>query len=383
MTSGIHWSTVVGQERVRDTLSAAFMHGTLGHAYLFSGADGLGKMALALELSMALLCEKTAVAPCRTCESCRKIMNGTHADVHVVLPVSLEKEHKSSDGKLSEKGWGYLSTQILEAVTDPYTIREHKGIPVIPVEWIKEVNHAILRGPVTSEKIVAILDGIDLMNKESANALLKTLEEPPPGTHIILLTDRIQAVLPTIISRCQVLRFGLVPDADIRSVLTDRYVSTKEITVIEEAVRYAMGSVGRALYVCEQPPGDYIEVAVQLLAACRNGSLLAAAGLIDRIEQHDDMDYHRRVLMHCIFLVRSGFFGEILPPETYIDGDMSGNSSVSMGSGTLPSIPTSTTAERLFNICQDALVSIQAYGNTGLIWAHFSITLTEILHGKQ
>jgi DNA polymerase III delta' subunit len=377
--TGIHWAAVVGQERVRDTLSAAFAHNTLGHAYLFSGIDGSGKMATAVELAMAVLCEHSDAAPCRECESCKKVLSGTHTDVHCILPVSLEKEHKSSGGDLSEKGWAYLSEQIQAAFAEPYRLREFKGVPAIPVEWVKEINHAILRGGISSGKTVAIIDGIDVMNKESANALLKTLEEPPPGTHIILLTDRMQAVLPTIISRCQVLRFGAVPDTEVRRALEEKYGYSKEPTTIDDAVRYAMGSMGRALYLCEQPAGDYADVAGSLLTACRSGSLLDSAAIIDAIDAHDDMDYHRRVLMHIIFLIRGGFLGKLLTTETYIDGTMS---AYGQSSGRQISVADCTMSERIFDTCQDALASIQAYGNTGLVWAHFIIKLTEILHGK-
>ncbi len=80
---------------------SAFDNGTLGHAYLLCGDAGCGKFAVAFDLAQALLCLSDTQKPCGECVSCKKVKKYSHSDFHVIMPVVLEKEHKSSDGKLS------------------------------------------------------------------------------------------------------------------------------------------------------------------------------------------------------------------------------------------------------------------------------------------
>jgi len=187
----IKWKQFAGQERIKDVLGAAYEHNTLGHAYLFCGEAGTGKFAAALELGMALLCKSEHVHPCYECEACRKVLHYTHPDFHVIMPVSLQKEHKSDSSKLTDEGWKYISGAIGARIANPYFPREFSTLPSIPVEWMRELNHAVLRGALEGGKNVAILDGVDTMNKESANSMLKTLigddisvvENPPTESY--------------------------------------------------------------------------------------------------------------------------------------------------------------------------------------------------------
>ena len=111
MTKTLLWKNLVGQDRVKEVLANAFTHEMLGHAYLFCGDEGTGKFAAALELSMALLCSDPGKAPCYACDSCTKVLRYAHPDFHVIMPVSLEKEHKK-DGKLSAEGWNFLASSV-------------------------------------------------------------------------------------------------------------------------------------------------------------------------------------------------------------------------------------------------------------------------------
>jgi hypothetical protein len=162
----IDWKHLVAAARVKEMLSSAFSSGSLGHAYLFCGDEGVGKFAAALDMALALVCTGKATVPCLSCPACRKVLHNSHPDVHIILPVSLEKEHKSSDGTLNKTGWDFLSSTVVSKIVSPYPPLGYTGVPAIPVEWIKEVNHAILRGSVSGDRTVAIICGIDLMNKE-------------------------------------------------------------------------------------------------------------------------------------------------------------------------------------------------------------------------
>jgi len=207
---------------VKNVIGHAFGNGTLGHAYLFSGERGTGKFAAAVDLAMALLCQHKDVRPCGECAACRKVGAYSHPDFHVIMPLVLLPEHKKDGGSLSDEGWALAAAAAKRRLGDPYRLPQYGGIPNIPVDWIREAMEAVMRGGNEGPANVVIIDGVEAMNDKSANAMLKTLEEPPPGTVMILLTDKLHAVLPTIVSRCQIMRFALLPPDTVRLELYKR-----------------------------------------------------------------------------------------------------------------------------------------------------------------
>ncbi|MBN2188887.1 MAG: hypothetical protein JW699_05495, partial [Chitinispirillaceae bacterium] len=202
--TAINWPHCAGQRRVKETLAAAIAEGSLAHAYLFSGMEGCGKFSAALDLALILLCEDAHRRPCLTCDSCRKVLNYTHPDFHVVIPVDLPKELKGKDddedgdannddgvikGEKEEKKWEFISERIKKRIKEPYATTEYEKKPDIPVAGIRELAHAILRGKLGKSANVGIFDSVDLMKPTTANSMLKLLEEPPAGTVLLLLTD--------------------------------------------------------------------------------------------------------------------------------------------------------------------------------------------------
>jgi DNA polymerase-3 subunit delta' len=167
----------------------------LAHAYLFAGPAGVGKQLFARLLAQCLFCTEHTDAEleaCGSCPSCRQMQAGTHAD--------------------------------LIAVGCP------PGKRVLPIETFLGVKerrgreglcHDLSLRPMTADRRIAIVDDAHLMNAESANALLKTLEEPPPRAVLILIASQIDGLLPTIRSRCQTIRFAPLPVADVTELLLE------------------------------------------------------------------------------------------------------------------------------------------------------------------
>jgi DNA polymerase-3 subunit delta' len=372
------WKTTAGQDRVRSALGNAFANDSLGHAYLFSGAAGVGKFSCARELAMAMLCEAGDPVPCHECESCRQVRHYAHPDFHMVMPVVLHKEQKSADGKLSQAGWEAVAQSCREKLEDPYALADWPGLPVMPVEWIREVNHAILRGPIKAKRTVTIFGDVDMMRQESANAMLKTLEEPPPGTLLILMTERIHAVLPTILSRCQIIRFGYIAEECIREELARRFDDQRDGERVVRAAQSADGSLGRALRLYRQPLDALIEEARTLWELCMAPDWLQRAqgfeALIARALD-DGRDYRtcEKIFSYAGDLIRDSVLTGMADTEKYIRNEF-----VSPALASRRMSPE--TANTLLAICQDAVSGMRARGNIMMALVAFSIRVRAALH---
>jgi DNA polymerase-3 subunit delta' len=389
----ITWKHLVGQEHVKNTLGAALASGSLGHAYLFCGEEGVGKFAAALDLSLALLCtgDGDGGAPCYTCAACRKALGGIHPDLHIIFPVLLDESHKAGGSNdLSQKGWEYIASLVPKRVKSPYAPISYQNeeidasalrkAPAIPVEWIKEVNKGILRGPVEGQRSVTIFCDVETMNVFSANAMLKTLEEPPANTYLILLTCKPESVLPTIASRCQIIRFGHVPPQQIEEQLSRALGSSADKELVRRAVHYSMGSLGRALALIESEEPKTLQDAARdvekLWDLCHAGDWLAIAAHIDELSRERNYAVHEQFLTCMLYLIRNSFLRKNGCSESYIDA----SDTLSDPDGVFSRLDGS---ELLTQACNDALSSVRANGNIAIILVNFVITVMEILHGEK
>ncbi len=381
MPKKLVWKRLVGQKRIKDTLGAAFENNALGHAYLFSGPAGVGKFQTALELTFALLCTSEEEVPCYTCDSCRHVMTFSHPDFHCVFPVTLEREHKSGgeSNKLSEKGWQYIAEQTRLKIQNPYSMAESR-LPNIPVEWVRELNHSIVRGTIRGKVNVAILCDVDVMQAASANAMLKTLEEPPPNTILFLLTQRPHAVLPTIRSRCQIVRFGNVAADDLTQALCKAVSLNPDDPKVIHAVAAAAGSFGKARSLIEESLDVFAAQAELLWDLCvQEASLHTVTAALESITQEHlgggyDYAAGEKLLIAFLHIIRATFFHGISGTQKYITVLSSQRTAVPV---------TVETAQRLNTTCEQAIAAVRARGNVLLVLSTFFMSITEIMHGEK
>ncbi len=233
---------VVGQPHVARTLKNAIAGGRLAHAFVFAGVRGTGKTSVARILAKSLNCEKgPATTPCNACVSCNEISEGRSIDV-------MELDAASRTG----------------------------------VDNIRELQEVVSYAPVRDRNKVLIIDEAHMLSKAAFNALLKTLEEPPPRVVFILATTEIQKLLPTILSRCQVFEFHRVSIKSIavhlRHIADAEGISISERTLEliaragEGSLRDALSVLERVLAFCGSDIAD--EDALQVLGAVRTEVLV-------------------------------------------------------------------------------------------------------------
>ncbi len=199
------YSALSGQEKAKGLFARALRAGRLPHAYLFRGPDGVGKRLFAVGVAMAINCRaREGERACGRCSSCRKYMSGNHPDLVCISPL---------------KG----------------TIR---------IEQIRLLGGELGYPPLEAAMRVIIVEDTHTMRREAANSLLKTLEEPPADNLLILTADASRELLPTLMSRCQVLPFAPLQRRQAALVLQGHGIPAEEALQLAEL---AEGSPGRAL----------------------------------------------------------------------------------------------------------------------------------------
>lgn len=223
---------LIGHQRQRQWFRNAIRSGRLASTFLFIGPEGIGKRTFALELAKTLLCERSTAAdfdPCHECPACLQVAAGTHPDVLQV--------RKPPDRSFIP----------IELLVGPREARMREGL-----------CHDIRLRPMSGERRIAILDDADVLNPEGANSLLKTLEEPPPRAIIILLGTSLQRQLPTIRSRCQIVRFD-VPEFEDAIRILQMHPAAEEMCdqAIGEALGAAEGDLARAVILLSDETREF------------------------------------------------------------------------------------------------------------------------------
>lgn len=200
------FENILGQPHVRDFLRASILQDRVSHAYLFTGPAGSNKTIAACTFAQAILCatggQSYGEACCKTCDICDKVKRKKHPDVRLFAP---------------EGASGYL------------------------VEQIRSITSDATLAPIRANKKIYILDRVDLLGVQAANAFLKTLEEPPEDVVLILLARTAESVLPTIVSRCQVVPFRTIPDQEAAQLVVQNTGAS-----LEQA-RFALAAANSSL----------------------------------------------------------------------------------------------------------------------------------------
>jgi len=252
----LRFADFIGNEQARTALQQDVASGTLAHSYLLLGPAHVGKTTLALALAQAVNClAPEAGDSCDECSECRRLMEGNHPDVVVTQAES------GKDGQAEVLEGAQVSLEQAQALRARTQLRPYQG------KWKVE-----------------ILAGADRMTLEAANALLKTLEEPPADTLLILTATNLEGVLPTIQSRCRQVRLVPLEAGELRKYCRARFPGLSE-GELEALVSWAGGCPGLALNLGAHPEAlDKREELLALFGRCLQASALDAFLLAEEFQ---------------------------------------------------------------------------------------------------
>ena len=270
------WHSVRGHDRIVTSLRSKLRNGRLPHAFLFVGPEGVGSAPSAGKLAQALLCERNPEAlldPCESCPGCLQTAAGTHPDL---LEVARPEDRQE-----------------------------------LPIRVIRDLCAEFSLKPARGTRKVAIVDDVDEMNDEAANAFLKTLEEPPPGAVLILIGSSAELQLETIVSRCQIIRFEPLPEPALAELLLERGVADDA----DDAARLAAlgeGSVSRATGLADPELERFRRELIDEIAAEQGfdpSELAGRLGAFVKLAGKETVDQKRRAPA-CSWASWPGFSGE-------------------------------------------------------------------------
>ncbi|GIW81630.1 MAG: ATPase AAA [Gemmatales bacterium] len=207
------WQKIRGHDRVVSVFQHVFRSGRLAHAYLFLGPEGIGKRLFARELAKALLCEQRQpeiLEACDRCSACQLVDAETHPD--------------------------FIETGPPE------------GSMEIPIDAIRALCHSFSLKSARGQGKVAVIDHSDELNEEAGNCFLKTLEEPPPKSLLLLVGTTPDRQLPTLVSRCQLIRFAPLANGLLADLLREHGVDDR---LIDRLIQQSEGSLGQALALAD------------------------------------------------------------------------------------------------------------------------------------
>ena len=278
------WHRIIGQQRVKEILVSALRSGRLPHAYAFVGLDGVGKDGAALELAKLLHCEVGGEEACDKCPSCVRLNLLQHPDLRFVVALPVGKGEKADDPpleKLSQMDIEAIREQFRLKADDPYHRIVIPKASIIKINSIRDIRRESSLSTSGRGKRVIIISRADEMGDAAANTLLKTLEEPGENTMLILTTSHRDALLPTILSRCQMVQFDPLTERDILAALIERkQVEPGQASLV---ARLANGSYTKAVELLHEDVAQQRQQVVAFIRAALGNTITSVTDAVDEL----------------------------------------------------------------------------------------------------
>jgi len=286
------WAGIKGHDGVRQQFHRALDLGRLSSTFLFIGPAGIGKSLFAVKLAQALLCETHSeedLEPCGYCPACQQVEARSHPDLVIVskpkdrsfIPIELfigDRDHRMREG----------------------------------------LCHSIALKPYRGGRKIAIIEDADYLNQEGANCLLKTLEEPPPKSMLILIGTSEQKQLPTVRSRCQIIRFRPLPEATVADLLVSRGL----IDDPDRAARLAAlsgGSLQRVLELADEALDEFRQLLMSELSRADWDAVAFSRTLVQFVDEAGKDAPPRRARMSQLIGFAAEFYRQLMRSLSGLD----------------------------------------------------------------
>lgn len=374
----MRFSNIPGLQDVKNLLTDAARSNHIAHAQLFVGAEGALNLPMALAYATYLHCEnrKDRDDACGTCPACSKNAKFIHPDTHFVFPLSNVKGDKDEDRFKAEimKSWrAFLLDQPfgnLDDWTNSYGGEDK--LALISREESREIIKKLSLKPFESPHKVMIIWQPELMHTSAANGILKILEEPPPQTFFILVTNAADRLLPTIISRTQIVTVPLLTDDDLAG-----YLQTHNNVEPERAAKIAQladGNINLAFRLLEKVEDNNTQWFTEWMRACfrRNyGTLVSTAeeyhGL-DKLSQRNRIAYGINMMRETLLHISgAGTINRTRGDELKFVQDFS-------------KVMTLEKIEKTFKLMNDASYHLERNGSAKMIFLDLSLKLSKNLN---
>jgi len=249
---------VVDQALAVRVLENSIKNDKIAQAYLFYGPEGCGKLFTAYLFAMAINCYSSEDRiPCGTCISCRKFLHYSHPDILFLFPIP--KFEMTSTGEMkSQANQDEYQKYIQAKIDTPWKDYLFTGNTEIRIDQIRMIQQKLITSPYEAEKKIIIIENAEKMNVQAANAFLKTLEEPSPNTIIIMTTNTINSLLPTILSRVQKIEFHPVKHEKIEVYL--RHVFSLEPVKARLIAKLSNSNLEKAILLAKEDNFEKIDM---------------------------------------------------------------------------------------------------------------------------
>lgn len=262
------WTNVIGQDRAKQILRSSLENERLPSAYLFYGPEGVGKDAAAIEIAKAINCltpSFNGLEGCDECVHCQQFGQLNSPVLHFVFALAKDVD-TPGEGNQKDEDLEIIREELAQKANDPYYNIAIPRAMSVQIGQIRELRMNLSRSMGSGKKRIVIISEADMMNAQAQNAFLKTLEEPNPNTLIILTSSNINRFYPTILSRCQEVRFDVLTNEEIATALVERDELKQEEA--EFIARLANGSYSQARRMIGE---DLKEMRRQIVSFLRMG----------------------------------------------------------------------------------------------------------------
>jgi len=275
----MQFDRIPGQHNTKQQLIRSLRLNRLGHALLFSGPQECGQLAAALALSQIMVCtNRQDGLACDSCNSCKKAAKMIHPDIHFTYPTIGSKEVSKS----------FLNQWREIVLNNPFLKK---------IDWLNKIEAGNSQGNITNKECEEIIKTLSLKSFEAdvkiqiiwqaeklglqGNTLLKLIEEPPPGTLLILTTNAEENILNTILSRTQIFHFRRAALDEVRDHLIQFHSLDEQKA--GQLAELSNGFIGDALKLMDQKQAETSQLFLTWIEACRNNNIIAVNAWVDGI----------------------------------------------------------------------------------------------------